>query len=280
MMRAMFVLLNGKFEDAGKARVSVADNGFLYGDGVYETLRTYGGKIWQVEVHLKRLRSSAEMLKIAVPWPDAKIVSWLKKLCRMNGFKETRIRISVTRGVNGMDFGGSKKPTILIQAVELKEVSSSDKKNGVDAVTVRFQRLLPEAKTISLLPMILARQSADKAKAYEALFVDGKGFVLEGTVTNVFMVKNGKVFTPGKDVLPGTTAEALMKALKSCGVAVVKRGIKLSELKKADEVFLTNAPRGIIPVRKVDGGKIGAGKPGAMTAKITGIFKDYICRNI
>lgn len=279
-MKAMFVLLNGKFEDASKAKVSVADNGFLYGDGVYETLRTYGGRIWQVEVHLKRLRSSARMLKIEVPWPDAKMDSWLKKLCRLNGFKETRIRISVTRGVNGMDFVGSRKPTILIQAAELKEVPSSAKKNGVDAVTVRFQRLLPEAKTISLLPMILARQAADKAKAYEALFVDGKGFVLEGTVTNVFMVKNGKVFTPGKDVLPGTTAEALMKALKGCGVAVVKRGIRLSELKKADEVFLTNAPRGIIPVRKVDGAKIGAGKPGPMIVKITRIFKDYICRNI
>jgi len=276
----MFVLLNGKFVDEREAKVSVMDNGFLYGDGVYETLRTYGGKIWQVEEHLRRLRSSAGMLGIDVPWPDLKIGSWLKGLCRMNGFKESRIRITVTRGVNGMEFEGSRKPTILIQAGVLKDIPLSAAKNGVKVVSVKFQRLMPEAKTISLLPMILAKRAAERAKAYEALFVDGDGFVLEGSVTNVFMVKSGRVFTPGRDVLPGTTAKALVEALKKSVFKVVKKKIRLSELKKADEVFLTNAPRGIVPVAYVDGLKIGVGKPGVITRKIAGIFKEFICKNI
>jgi len=276
---AMYVLLNGKFVDEKEAKVSVLDNGFLYGDGVYETLRTYGGKIWQVEEHLRRLRSSAAMLDIAVPWKNSRLVAWLERLCQMNGFKESRIRITVTRGVNGMVFKGSKRPTILIQVNKLEEVSEFARK-GVKVVTVKWQRLLPEAKTISLLPMILAKRATYSAKAYEALFLDRKGHVLEGAVTNVFMVKNGDVATPSQNVLPGTTAKALEAVLKRAGIRMVKRRIKLSEFRQADEIFLTNAPRGIIPVVNVDGMAVGGGQPGPLTRVIARLFKDYICRNI
>jgi len=276
----MFVLLNGKFIKAGVAKISVMDNGFLYGDGVYETLRTYGGKIWQVDEHLLRLRSSAALLKIDVLWDDKRLVLWLKKLCVLNGFGESRIRISVTRGVNGMDFNGAKKPTILMQTTKLKEVARSVKMAGVKIVTVKMKRLLPQAKSISLLPMILARQAADKAKAYEAVFVDEKGCVLEGTVTNVFMVKGGVVYTAGRGVLPGTTAGALIKAARSAGIKVVRGSVPLAVFRRADEVFLTNAPRGIVPVVQIDGKKVGSGRPGEMTRKLMSVFEEYICKNI
>jgi branched-chain amino acid aminotransferase len=276
----MFVLLNGKFIEGGEAKISVMDNGLLYGDGVYETLRTYGGKIWQVDEHLRRLRSSATMLKIGVPWDDRKLVSWLKRLCSLNGFGESRIRITVTRGINGMDFSGSKKPTILIQAVELKSVPRSAKMGGVKVITVNFKRLLPEAKTISLLPMILARQAIDKAKVYEAVFVDEGGHVLEGTVTNVFIVKKGIVYTPGKHVLPGTTAKALIKAVSAEGIRVVRKDIGLAGFMSADEVFLTNAPRGIVPVAEINGKKVDGGKPGKLTRRLMAVFEEYICKNI
>jgi branched-subunit amino acid aminotransferase/4-amino-4-deoxychorismate lyase len=179
-----------------------------------------------------------------------------------------------------MDFNDCKKPTLLMQAVELKEVPRALKMKGVDAVTVRFGRLLPEAKTISLLPMILAKRAAEEAGAYEAVFVDGKGCVLEGTVTNVFIVKKGVLYTAGKGVLPGTTAKALIKAARSAGMKVVRGAVKLAALKNADEVFLTNAPRGIVPVKRVDGKRVGTGKTGSVTKKLMLIFEAYICRNI
>jgi len=120
----------------------------------------------------------------------------------------------------------------------------------------------------------------DLTENIKALFTGEKGNVLEGTVTNVFIVKKGKVFTPGRGVLPGTTAGALIKAMRKSGIKVIKGRVAMAVLRRADEVFLTNAPRGVIPVVRVDGRKIGTGKPGTMTRKIMAIFKEYVCRNI
>ena len=276
----MFVILNGKFIDEKEAVISVLDHGFLFGDGVYETLRTYGGKVWQLDEHLKRLAASAKMLKISLPWGLKKIASWVNGLVRKNGFKESRIRITVTRGTNGMVFTDSKKPTILIQAFELKSSPPGIYKRGVSVVTMKMKRILPEAKTISLLPMVLAWQKIEKKKAYEAIYIDEKNYVREGTVTNVFMVKNGLVITTGKNILSGTTRQAVIKAAGRIGIKVRQKDFTLNLLRKADEVFITNAPRGIVPVCSVDGVKVGKGCPGLVTRKIMKAFEEYVWQNI
>ena len=274
----MYVVLNGKFVEEKRAMVPVTDHGFLFGDGIYETLRTYGGKVWQIDEHLKRLAVSAALLKIGLPWGREKIASWVNGLVKRSGFMESRIRITVTRGSNGMVFTDSKKPTILIQAAELKPQASAIYKNGVPVITLKMKRILPEAKTISLLPMVVAWQKIAEKRVFEAIYVDEKNRVLEGTVTNVYIVKRGIVYTPAKGVLPGTTLMALKKAAARVGIKVLRRDFTVGVLRNADEVFITNAPRGIVPVCGVDGIKIG--RPGAITKKLMKAFESYICQNI
>ncbi len=284
----MIVFLNGKFFDSKQAKVSAFDHGFLYADGVYETLRTYGGRVWQSGEHLKRLRNSAGMIGLSLPWSLKQIEAWINGTVVKNGFKESRIRVTVTRGENGFDFGPAKKPTICIQVQKLIEQPASVYKRGVKVVSFEGERLLPEAKTLNLLPMVLAQQFMLKKKAYEALFVDAKGrggeraLVREGTVTNVFMVKNGVLMTPGKNILAGTTRDAVLKVARRLGLQMKVGDIQLRDLYEADEVFLTNAPRGIVPVCQVDGKKIGersgtnGGCPGKITKKLIKAFDDYV----
>ncbi len=273
----MFVFLNGSFLRENLAKVSVLDHGFLYGDGVYETLRTYNGKIWQMNEHLVRLKDSAARVSIFFPWENKQIAAWADKLVRMHGFKESRIRITVTRGENGFDFSGSKKPTILIQVAALKAEPVRIYRDGVKVVTMRGERILPETKSISLLPFVMARQETEKKKAYEALLVDEKGYVREGAMTNVFYVLKGAIFTPKTKILYGTTRDFLVKLMSRNGLGLEK-DFKLEELMNADEVFITNAPRGIIPVVNIDGKKIGRGRPGPVTGKIMKLFADYVSK--
>lgn len=275
----MFVCLNGKFLKASRAMVSVFDHGFLYGDGVYETLRTYDGKVWQMDAHLVRLEKSAALLSLRLPVAKNKIAQWVRELVARNGFKESRIRITLTRGVNDFDFVSCKKPTLLILAEKLVLQPAEVYRNGVKVVSVGMFRVLPEAKSISLLPFILARQKMASARAYEALFVDEKKMVREGTITNVFMVKDGALYTPRKNILMGTTRDVILKLSVKRWGKVREQDFSLRELYGADEVFITNAPRGIIPVRQIDGHIIGSGKPGPLTAKIMKAFAEYV-RNI
>lgn len=284
----MMVCLNGKFLPAAQAKVSVFDHGFLYGDGVYETLRTYRGEIWQLEKHLERLQKSAEALQIILP-SLKKIGGWVLKTIEKNRFKESRIRITVTRGINHFDFGRSTKPTILVQVFKLIPEPKSVYERGVKVISFPTERFLAQAKTISLLPMIMAQQAMARAKAYEAIFVasetgtllDGNAetvaekMVREGSKTNVYIVHNGVIMTPKSHVLPGTMREFLLHFLRKRGHEILVQDFPLARLYAADEVFITNAPRGIVPVVEVDKKKIGTGKPGKMTKEIMNAFALY-----
>lgn len=271
----MVVFLNGRFVEEEKAVVSVFDHGFLYADGVYETLRTYGGVVWQMDEHLWRLEHSAGLVGVTLPWSLRKIGIWILETIVRNGFPESRIRVTVTRGANGFDFGSSKKPTICIQVQKLIPELPDVYQRGVDVVSFSAVRTLPEAKTLSLLPMVLAQRFMRRKGAYEALFVDN-GCVREGTVTNVFAVIAGVLVTPGKGMLAGTTRDFLLKLARRQGMKARVRDLKLAELFKADEVFVTNAPRGIVPVRKVDGEKIGKDCPGPVIVALSQAFGEEI----
>lgn len=270
-----FVFLNGSFLRADQAKVGVLDHGFLYGDGVYETLRTYGGEVWQLGLHLERLQKSAALVSIKLPWKMKQVGLWVEKLVRMHGYKESRVRITVTRGENGFEFTGSKRPTILIQVLSLRREPAVVYEKGVSAVTVKIERVLPEAKSTSLLPFVAARQVMKKEKAYEAIFVDAKNYVREGTATNVFMVQRGIVFTPKSKILKGTTRQVLLKLLKKSGIKAREKDFKMAEFLRADEVFITNAPKGIVPVDKINGRKVGKGP---VTEKIMKLFADYVAK--
>jgi D-amino acid aminotransferase len=268
----MVVCLNGKLVKEKDARVSVFDHGFLYGDGVYETLRTYGGKVWQLREHLKRLRGSAAALKIAVPWSDGQVSNWLEALLEKNGFRESRIRISVSRGENGFDFVGSKKPTIVITAQKLVGEPAEVYTKGVSLISLPWQRFLPTAKTTSLLPMILAQPLLKEKKAYEGIFLDEKKNVLEGTMTNVTAVFGGVLVAPKDGVLPGETQKTVLQLARKNGLKVKWGKLSLKKLLQADEVFITSTVRGIMPVRMVDGKKIWGSCPGTTTKFLMGVF--------
>jgi branched-chain amino acid aminotransferase len=276
----MFVYLNGKFVKENDARVSVFDHGFMFGDGVYETLRTYGGRVCQLDDHLKRLKKSAKFLKLKYGLSRVTVNGAITKLIKMNGYKEARVRIMITRGCNGMDFSTCKKPTVVIAAWELKEDPPVIYRKGVDIITVNVTRIFPEAKTLSLLPRIVGEQEAKRRRVFEAIFVDENKFVREGTVTNVFIVKDGEVLTPKTGILKGTVRGAAIEAARRRGISVIMRDFTLNHLLLADEAFITNAPRGIVPVKKVNGKKIGDGVPGPMTKKIMEAFAEYVESNI
>ncbi len=267
----VIVYLNGKYLDEQKAFVSIYDAGFLYGEAVYETLRTRGGKVENVEAHLKRLEQSARTVGIAVP-ARAVLRKALQGVVDRNDFGkkgqgEARLRLTVSGGMHGFD-DDSVTPTVLITAVPLPEMSRV-KSRGVSAISFRVERFMPSIKTTHLLPTLLARRAMRKAKAYEVLLVDHRGFATEGSISNFFWVKGKKLYTPKSNILAGTTREQVFAAARRLKIPVIERDVRLAALYAADELFVCNAPRGIVPVVRLDGRRIGGGKVGEATKKIT-----------
>lgn len=254
---AMYVFLNGKFIKKTQAKISAFDAGFLYGDGIYETMRFSNGKTEDLELHFKRLCLSAEILIGRLQFKKVQFANWIKKLVSKNKLKEARIRVTVS---------GSK--TILIVAEKLKKESAKVYKEGVKAVTYQIERVLPEIKITNLAPQMIARNYMKKKNAYEVLLVDRDSYVREGSVTNVFIVKNGILMTPEKRILKGIIRGRILEIAKKIRIPVKLCDIPVDELMKADEVFITNSIKGVVPVVQVDGHKIGHGQVGEITARI------------
>ncbi|MFC1655461.1 aminotransferase class IV [Patescibacteria group bacterium] len=267
----MFVYLNGKIVSKKDANISVCDNGFLYGDAIFETMRTVNGKLWLLNEHLKRLRQSARILGIRVPLTNAQLTNLISRLQKKNGHKESRIRITISRGCNGFDFTTCKKPTFLIEVNKLKLPPRKIYIEGVSAITYKIERPIPEFKSNSMLPSIMAIREAKKKKAFEAFMIDRNGNVTEGSTSNVFIVKKGKIITPKDGILKGTVRNFIMKK-----TATKEVNISLKKLHGADEVFLTSSIKSAVPVVKIDGKKIGTGKVGPVTKSIINLLKE--CR--
>ncbi|MBT5016291.1 hypothetical protein HN748_03520 [Candidatus Peregrinibacteria bacterium] len=260
------VCLNGRYLKENEAKISVGDAGFLYGEGIYETLRTVDGKLMNLEAHLERLGQSARIIGMNLKEIE-KIGKWAQQVVKKNEFKsEARVRITVSGGVHG--FGTpAEKPTILITAVPLASVGAQ-RARGVSVITFLIERPLPEAKTTFLVPAMLARQVLKKSRAYEAILVDRNGYVTEGSISNVFMVKKGIIYTPKSGILGGTTRARIIELARQHKWRLKVRDFKVRELFRADEVFICNAPRGIVPVRRIDGKIIGNGKMGEVTRRV------------
>lgn len=272
----MFICLNGKFLPRAKAKISVFDHGFLYGDGVYDTTRTYKGRPWMLKEHLERLRASAEEMYLKYSWSDRQIMRWTKMLLGKNAFDESRIRVMVTRGVNHFRFSSSKKPTCIILAEKLVLQPVKVYTQGVEVISFPFERLLPNVKSMSLLPMILARLEAERYKVFETLLVSRDGYVTEGAMTNVFMIKNGILSTPEHHLLPGLTREVILKLAPGLCERVELEAILLEELYEADECFITSSVKEIVPVVKVDDVVIGMGEVGDITKRFIEEYRKYI----
>ncbi len=271
----MTICLNGQFLSDAEAKISVLDNGFLYGDGFYDTMRTYDGSILELELHLDRIEKSAKLTGIPLPCSRTQLREWIQETIRLNGFAAARVRVTLTRGVNGFDFLTCKTPTLVITC-EALVVNPSDYTQGVSAYTMKLKRVFPEIKTLGLTVMMLAYRDILPKKGYEALLVDDSNCVREGASTNLFLVKDGVLKTPKDNMLPGLTRARVIELARAEGLTVVEGDVAVAELAEADEVFLTNRPREIIPVVMIDEKKVGEGQIGPVTTRVMKMYQDYI----
>jgi branched-chain amino acid aminotransferase len=276
---AVIVNVNGRLLDQEHAAVSVFDHGFLYGEGVYETLRTYNGQPFLFDRHMRRLRASAGMLALEVPPNDADIDARFRETMRAAGLgdassREAYIRILVTRGIGELtyDLSACPTPTIVVIVKPNVEPSRDAFERGVKVALVPIVRnhpdtVNPRIKSNNLLNNALAMQEAFKRGAFEGVMRNFKGELAECTQSNLFVVKNGVALTPPLDagLLPGITREFLFEVGAGVGIPVRDAVLHDEDLLGADEAFLTSTTREAVPIVRVDEHTIGSGKPGPVT---------------
>jgi D-alanine transaminase len=269
--------VNGRFLPLSRATVSVEDRGFQFGDGVYELIRTYNGRIFRVDLHLARLKKSAEAIGLEPPYPAARWKTILAELNRKCGYRSAKLYIQITRGnaPRNHPFPDRAHPTVVMTARRLEPPPRELYARGAGVITVpdlRWGRC--DIKTINLLPNVMARQMAKTVGAAEALFVrDGR--VTEGSSSNVFVVSRGRVRTTptGPGILPGVTRDLVLGIARSAGLAVTEADLPVERLFSADEVFLSGTTVEVLPVVRINGRRIGTGKPGRITDSIARAFR-------
>lgn len=270
-----YCYLNGKIVQFDKAKISIADIGLLRGFGVFDYLRTYDGKPFLLEDHLRRFKNSAKKMGLSLPIKDSELKVIIKKLIDKNKEPNVGIRLVLTGGKSSDGLGWDKKtPTFFVLLKKIETPSMKMYENGVKLMTVNFQREFPEAKTNNYITRIKYEPLLTKERAHEMLFIKDNR-VLEGATCNVFIFKGDTLITPQKNILLGTRRNLVLKLAREM-FKIEERELKTSELIEADEVFITSTTRDIMPVSKIDEQKIGNGKPGLRTKKLTLILKNYI----
>ena len=272
------VFLNNKFLPRDKAKVSVFDRGFIYGDGVFETLRSYNGKVFAFDLHFIRLSEGIKALAIPIMLKEDYLLSCIKELLRRNNLNNTdaNIRITVTRGTDYGSLAPSKslKPTLAITAKPFNPKIKDYQLKGVKAIFLNYKRPLPQIKSLNLLPNITGIIEAKKIKAQEGIFTNGDK-ILEGTITSIFISDGKGIKTPPiKDgILPGITRMLVIELAKAQGIKVSEVSLTRKDLKKCKEAFLTNSIMEIVPLVKTEDKLIGSGSPGTLTRRLQEMYK-------
>lgn len=277
----MKIYIDGKFYDKEDAKISVFDHGFLYGDGVFEGIRAYNGKIFMVDEHIDRIFASAQYINLQIPITKEEFKEALYKTLEVNKLKDAYIRLVVSRGVGdlGLDPRKCPKPSVIIIATSWSALYGNLYDKGIKVMTASTRRIPPQcldvkAKTLNYLNNILAKIETFDVEADEALMLDINGFVSEGTGDNIFIVKDGKILTPSTDssILPGITRKVVIDIAKNLNIEVIEKRLTLLEVYNADEAFMTGTAAEIIPIREIDRRKI-KNCPGAITKKIMEEFE-------
>ena len=278
----MKIYLDGKFVDSSEAKVSVFDHGLLYGDGVFEGIRLYGGNIFRLEEHLERLEYSAKAIMLELPLTRDEIRAATCETCRQNGLTDAYIRLVVTRGVGDLGLAPwlCPKPTIFIIASKISLYPKEHYDNGLAIVTVPTRRigpasLPPAIKSLNYLNHILGKIEAKLFGALEAIMLNEQGYVAECTADNVFIVHKGTIITPAasQGALKGITRGAVIDIAAELGVPLQESDMTRYDIWCADECFLTGSGAEVIPVVKLDGRVIGSGKPGPITHRVLEAFR-------
>lgn len=278
----MKVYLNGKFVEKNAAKVSVFDHGLLYGDGVFEGIRSYGCLIFRLKDHIERLYASARAIMLGLPLTRQKMADAIIKTLRINKLKDAYIRVVVTRGEGdlGLDPRKCRSPLLFIIADHITLYPQELYEKGLSIVTVPTRRNISEAvspqiKSLNYLNNIMAKIEATNCRAEEALMLTQSGYVCECAGDNIFMARGKRLITPAESmgILSGITRKVVMDLAAKINIPVDKGRITRYDLFNADEVFLTGTAAEIVPVVKIDGRVIGKGRPGEITLSLTKEFR-------
>lgn len=280
-MSELLIYLDGKFVPKSEAKVSVYDHGFLYGDGVFEGIRAYNGRVFKLKEHVDRLYDSAKAIAMDIPLTREEMTEIILETLRKNNLTDAYIRPIVSRGVGdlGLDPRKCEKPTVIVIAQGWGAMYGDLYEVGLTGVTVGIRRNAPDAlspniKSMNYLNNILAKIEANEKGGDEAIFLDQCGFVCEGSGDNIFVIKNDKVYTPFTiSNLKGITRATAIELLDEMGIKTIESNLGLFDLYTADEIFVTGTAAEAAPLTKLDGRVIGTGKPGPLTKKMVEAFE-------
>jgi branched-chain amino acid aminotransferase len=283
--KQLTIYLDGEYVPQSEAKVSVFDHGLLYGDGIFEGIRFYNGRVFRLEEHHDRLWDSARSICLEIPVSKQEMTEALLETIRRNGLRDGYIRQIVTRGVGnlGLNPVGCKRPSIIIIATSIALYPEEAYRNGLSIVTCATRRsgpatLNPAVKSLNYLNNVMARIEANLAGADEALMLNDAGNIAECTADNVFMIKKGQIFTPpiSAGALRGITRAVVFEIAAELGVPITETDISRHDVFVADECFLTGTAAEVIPVVKADGRIVGTGKAGSITTRIISRFREMV----
>jgi branched-chain amino acid aminotransferase len=280
------VVIDGALVPPERAVVSVFDRGFLYGDSVFEALRTHGGRLSLLDAHLARLERSAARVFIPLPVPLTTLREEVLSAVQAHGSSESYVRLMLTRGTAsalGLDPQLAENPRRIVLVTALKLPPAEVYERGIPAITFRIERPSDElavanAKIGNYLATVLAVRKARELGASEALLEDAHGSILEGSTSNVFAVFSGVLVTPAESaaILPGITRARVLEVAREAGMAIELRAIARAEIAQADEVFITSSIREVVPITTLDGQAVGSGKPGPVARELLRRFREAL----
>ena len=277
------VWINGKLYDNAEAKVSVYDHGLLYGDGVFEGIRVYNGKVFRGEQHIDRLFNSAKAIALKIPIGKEEMMEAFLQTLQANDLQDAYIRAIVTRGVGtlGLDPDKCHEPQVIIITDSIALYPRDYYEKGLELVTVPTVRtahnmLSPKIKSLNYLNNILAKIEAQQAGVIEAIMLNKDGFVAECTGDNIFIIAKGRLVTPPPDagILEGITRQVVMELAEEDGITVLEQQLTRFDLYVAQECFLTGTAAEIIPVVRIDSRQIGEGVPGPLTLRLLEMFRE------
>lgn len=274
------VIINGEFINREDAKIDIEDRGYQFGDGVYEVIRVYNGKMFTATEHLQRLIDSGKKIMMDIPYTVDGMKEMLLKLIEKNDLQDGTIYMQVTRGISPRNHsfpGTDIKPTLTAYTNEVKRPEENMKSGVKTVLNDDIRWLLCDIKSLNLIGNVLAKQKAVDAGCYEVI-QHRNGTVTEGSSSNVVMIKDGKVITHPADnfILNGITRQVILRICANNDITVEERTFTLEELNQADEVFVSGTTTEITPVIEIEGNKVGAGTPGPITKKLQELFEQEI----
>ena len=276
MNQKLVFFINGKFSSEDKAKIPVMDLGLLRGYGLFDFLRTYNGKPFLIDYHIKNFINSAEKIGLSLPLREKELRELILLTLRKNQFlKEANIRIILTGGQTSDSVTSLGKPTLLILVTPQTVYPKDYYEKGISVITVKINRTLPEIKSISYLSAVMAVSCAKEKNAQEAIYLDTDNNLLEGTRTNLFFIKDQTLITANKNIYLGTTRKVVLILAKN-NLKIEERIVNHKELEEMDECFITSTSKEIMPVVKIGDNIIGNGKVGKKTSQLMNLFKNFV----